>query len=423
MVNVIVNTQGMNTVTYDTDTHNVDDGFGLPDTIQGLAAQAGIVDAAEGINQESREIDEGLRQQETDSGDEQGQIEQEDVSDPEAQPEKKKRHRKRKVSTDSGSEKRIADLSLRYGQTFEEKKYFEEQWAIEREKSAAYEKELLKIRGSAYQNEIDRMGDVVIEARNSGDIDLEKQAMAAMSKLTNSQLRQEEELQRVEWQEQQRRQQELQAQQEQEQAAADPRDQFAKEFFDRRELSGDGFDEWLSDNPELDPYSEDFDPDYASEVHKIKKGLNSWLSSQRNKKIIGTDEYYDILNESIDRRFGRTPEPIYQEQYAPAPQQQRQAYNSRYQNQNYQQGGQVQPMAMRTIELDRTPRTPVASVNRAGYNGGPYSGQGLPQLNDIQRMIAHKSPMVDDRGRPIIDLAAKERIYQEELVRMQRERT
>lgn len=409
MVNVVVNDQIKNNVTYNVGTGNVDFSGVLPDNLEKAASEVGLTGLANQINQESQEYDDSLKRDEEERkaqnpfGNQQQPMQEQDDSGEEESENPKQRQIKKKKNR---SQDRFAELALRYGQEAEQRRILEEQLSLEREESSFYKKEYLKSTQVAYNGEIDKVSDVLIAARKEDNDEVEKEAFNTLIDLKTAQKEAERNLHHIEKQAAQQQQDRNQA--------PDPRENLLMQLYDRKELESEALDDWLEENPECNPFHSDFDLDYASEVARLKKtGLNPYLVSQRQRDKIGKDEYYDLLNATIDVHFGRSqyqdpPQP----QYQPQPQPQ-------YQEQNYNQQRSPQ-MPMYRVPLDGVPGAPVSSVNRAGYasNIGQSNSQGLPELNAQQRDFALKWPIYTERSEQITNPAAKIEHYRRELARM-----
>jgi len=63
-------------------------------------------------------------------------------------------------------------------------------------------------------------------------------------------------------------------------------------------------EDFLDLNPFLDPNSHEFDHDISNEIGQFASDLNKVLKVNRKSNLIGTREYYGILNEEINKRYG-----------------------------------------------------------------------------------------------------------------------
>lgn len=451
MVNVILNNPAQrSTISYDVSNNAVDYGTHVPDNIAKMGEEVGLNDLANQLNQESQEFDQQLR--EDTYGNQQGipteempleDLPEEELPEPEQDYPQEEHESKapKKQAKARHSKKRYTDLAVKYGYEAEKRQQeaerriaaeqkaeaLEQQLELERQKRSIYEKELLKSQGNLCQSNIDKAYEILFQARQDQDSDTEKEALKVINRLQNEQFKTEDSLQHIEYQDIQHQKQKQ---------VTDPREAILSELYTPRELENVAVDKWLKENPECNPYSSEFDAEYAQEVNKVKQGLNKWLMGQRQKHLIGEDEYYDLLNDSLDIHFGRNQQPVAPQ---PAPQEQRfnnggqvQRQNNQYYNDDayyssQQQVSQPQRQTrlpdMYRVPLDRTPRPPVSNVSRSGYGQQtPYAAQGMPELTSLERELALKWPVYDERGQQITDPRAKIEQYKREKARASSQR-
>lgn len=396
MVNVILNNKAAGSVTYNVGSDTMDFGTAVPDSIEQLAGQVGLVDTAQQLNQEAQEFDQQLREEQFNPQAD-DTLHMEDGSE-EFEPPKQSKHTKPRKK--HKAEKRIEDMVSQFSKAAQERDQAYEELTYQKWRAEELEKELLQVKGNAYNKDIDTVTDILVNARRDEDYETEKEATKYLSQLQHQQMETQRNLQQAQ-------QQEVIKQR----TAPDPKEALIKEYFDPREIQHGALEDWLTENPECNPYNPDFDPDYAQEVTTVKKNLNKWLTGQRQKNIIGTDEYYDILNESLDIYFGRTPPQ--QQQSAPPQPQQRFANPER----------QTQVSHMYKVPLDSQPRSQVSAVNRSGYaTAGGYNSSGLPDLDDRELGFARSWPVYDERGNQITNENVKIQRYREEKARMMKGR-
>ena len=483
MVSVVVNNKANSSVTYDVNSGRVvgtgSDAYNFPDSIQEMANQAGLTTMAHTLNSESQEFDQQLRQNEqqpvNDNSNEPEDFAfgEDDASsyektDPNSHPggNSPGERRKKIAKKRSRSQDRFEDMALRVSTTAQERDQALIEANINKHKADELERAYLELQTNLYQSKIEEANNIMFSARQDGDMDLEKQALDVVGELRFDQIekkRQLDALERKKHQEENKR--------------PDPREAALYEHFDTKELESSALDPWLQNNPECNPYSPEYDDDYAKEVTSVKKQLNKWLVGQKRKGIVGNDEYYEILDDALNTHFGRTA-PVSREQNPypqqgvapqnytnygnPTPQQQRMApppppiqyqqpqqqpqygyppqqpqYQQpqnpygyppqQQQQQQYQQPQQQpqygmpqgqKPLNTVYVPIGADPYSPVSRVNRDGYGNGQQQHAGLPDLDPLQRHMALTMPVFTKEGQAITDPAAKIHNYKMELARM-----
>lgn len=116
-------------------------------------------------------------------------------------------------------------------------------------------------------------------------------------------------------------------------------------------------EDFLDLNPFLDPNSHDFDQEISNEIGQFASDLNKILKVNRNSNMIGTKEYYEIINEEINKRYGlenTTRQNNYDEDY-----------ENNYSNNNYD----VAPVNRKGSSM----------TNRYVPNNQNYNPQSNPQ--------------------------------------------
>lgn len=483
MVNVVVNSKANSSVTYDVNSGLVvgagSDAYNFPDSIQEMANQAGLTTLAHTLNQESQEFDQSLRAGEQpqpaipDDDVDSVSFDEDDTTnyektDPNAHPggnlpgERRKKIAKKK----SRSQDRFEDMALRVSTTAQERDQALMQANIDKHRADELERAYLELQNNLYQSKIEEANTIMFTARQDGDLDLERQASDIVGELRFDQIAKKRQLDQLDKQKQ-----------EQESHRPDPREAILYDHFDTKELESAALDPWLQSNPECNPYSPEYDDDYAKEVHTVKKALNKWLVGQKQKSIIGQDEYYEILDDALNTHFGRiTPvatQPTYPQQgvnpqqqpnYGYGPQQPQRpmqpppAYAGQVPQPQYgypqglqpqqpqpgyapnpygyppqqpqhqqqyapQYGNPQQPQQQPTrntvyVPIGTDPYSPVSRVNRDGYGNGQQGSANLPDLDPLQRHMALTMPVFTKEGVSITDPAAKIHNYKVELARM-----
>lgn len=81
--------------------------------------------------------------------------------------------------------------------------------------------------------------------------------------------------------------------------------------------ANEDLEEFLDSNPFLDPSSHEFDHEISNEISQFAADLNKVLKVNRNSNLIGTREYYDIVSEEINKRYGINNNTINDNYYEP----------------------------------------------------------------------------------------------------------
>ena len=447
MVNVVNNSLGKSNLVYNVGNDSVVDIGGMPNNLEAMAGQVGLIDTAHQLNQESREEDQLLREQtfenypqppandfdpnNIDQNEmyEDSPYDQQETFQQEVQATPRKTGKKKKDGN-----KRFDTMAVNLAQRIKERDEALER-ALYLEQELIREKEAkLGITNKAYDSQIDQLTDLLINARNTQDYETEKQATKAIASLQAAQLQNEE------------KQKLYQEQLIERERTAHQRDEpvspVIRELFDKRELNrleagnADGLLKWLERNPACNPNHPDFDEEYATEVARIKKAFTKPYIRSGEINLIGEDEYYNELDQLLDYQFGR----IGKNKMSHDPRMMPPQYNPQqgYPNQQMYQGGQVpqyqQPQyapqngpqrqtnmpRMYTVPIGNNP--PVSRVNRAGYGNNPMgygAPQHLPQLDPIHREIAMRIPYTDANGQTITDPAQRIKMYQQDLANEQ----
>jgi len=466
MVNVVNNSLGKSNVVYNVGNNSVVDIGSMPNNLEAMAGQVGLIDAAHQLNQESREEDQFLREQtfenyaqppandfdpnNQDQNEmyEEQQFDQNQSQDFQSETQQTTPRKSSKKKKDGN--KRFDTMAVNLAQRIKERDEALER-ALYLEQELIREKEArLGITHTAYDRQVDQITDLLIGARRDGDFEAEKAYTKALSEAQAAKNKVQEN-QRI-LQDQLIEQERISSQK------ASPASPVLQELFDKRELTrldaddAEGLMDWLARNPACNPNSPDFDEEYAGEVAKIKKAFTKTYIRSGESNLIGENEYYHELDQILDHQFGRRgnnkmtqdprmmpPAPNYspqqqQNQYGPNPNYQR-GYagtpppNSQYPYQQPQYGYPQQNYApqpqqtnmprMYTVPIGNNP--PVSRVNRAGYGNGTTYGapQYLPQLDAVHREIAMRIPYTDAQGNTITDPNQRIRLYQQDLANEQ----
>ncbi len=435
MVNVI-QPQNRTSVTLNVDSGEIVGGDSVPNSLEQLAEQTGIVGAINNVNQESRQTDQDLREDYNIYADSpeghnhpQPQDEHEyrdseqQYDEPEQTP--KKRAPKKKNKT---ADQRIRELSYQNLQTQHEKEALELELKRTRDEHAA---SLLSFEKQRITNDINRVSDIMVQAKDEDEtktyvdanrvlhtlIHKESEADAALTALQQSYHEQSESYDYK--QEEQR----------------------FLQLSDPKELNSNAYSDWLRENPYYNPYdAENYDADLSDDVHQIKRNFNKFLKTKRQGNFIGTDDYYNELTNIINvKLFGdyNTPyqqqedhematrhtvhiDPQYDQSLQGAVPEGHHRTHGHYPEPDQYvppqppQRAQPQPQQQYPYHAPRH----VAPVNRAGYSS-QYSSNNIPVLDPTQRKLALSIPMYDTQSRPLSD-SERLHVYAQGLAEMNR---
>mgnify|MGYP001615376443 FL=1 len=432
MVNIIQPTQ-RTSVTLNVDSGEIDGGQSVPNSLEQLAGHTGIVGAINDINQESIDNDQSLRTEynihaespEGHNHPREHDYEENNSEHYEQQPKRKTTKKKSKTA-----EQRIRELSYQNLQTQNEKEELERELKRTRDEHAA---SLLDFEKKRITNDIQRVSNIMVQAKEEDETQTYVDANRVLHKLLSKESEANDALEYL----RDHYQQETPNDDQEYQRAAEQR---FLELSDKKELQSDSYTEWLRENPYYNPYdAENYDADLSNDVHDIKRNFNKFLKSKRNSNFIGTEDYYQELNNIINTKlFGDYNYGNQQQGYS----------NQGYSNQGYNQREDEDMSARHTVHIDpqydqslqgampegqnrmhgqypepdayqqsapqqyqqqrqSAPRN-VMPVNRAGYSQ-QFSANSLPPLDAIEHKLALQIPMYDNQGRA---LSENERIHE-----------
>ncbi len=448
MVNIIQPSQ-RTSVTLNVDSGEIDGGLTVPNSLEQLADQSGIVGAINGINQESIQNDQSLRDeynihQDSPEGHNHNPNHEYDENnshqyDHEQESQPKKKTTKKRTKT---ADQRIRELSYQNLQTQNEKEELERELKRTRDEHAA---SLLAFEKQRITNDIQRVSDIMVQAKEEDETQTYVDANRVLHTLLNKESEANDALNSLK--EHYQQQQSPKADREYQRAV----EERFLELSDAKELQSDSYTEWLRENPYYNPYdAENYDADLSNDVHEIKRNFNKFLKSKRNSNFIGTDDYYQELNNIINTKlFGDYNQGYQQQGYS----------NQGYSNQGYNQQENEEMRTRHTVHIDpqydqslqgavsegqnrmhgqypdpesyQPPMPPqrqaqnyqgqqqyqqprqsspqnVMPVNRAGYSP-QYASNNLPPLSAIEHKLALQIPMYDNQGRA---LSESERLYE-----------
>jgi hypothetical protein len=447
MVNVI-QPQNRTSVTLNVDSGEIDGGDFVPNSLEQLAEQTGIVGAINNINHESQKTDHELREDyniraDSPEGHNHPQYEEEEEYHPHEQREyesevaPKKRPIKKKNKT---ADQRIRELSYQNLQTQHEKEELENELKRLRDEHAA---SMLSFEKQRIANDINRVSDIMVQAKEEDETQTYVDANRVLHTLIHKESEADAALNSLK----------EHYQQKQPEYDYKAEEQRFLQLSDPKEIQSDAYAEWLRDNPYYNPYdAENYDADLSEDVHLIKRNFNKFLKSKRNGNFIGTDDYYQELTNIINvKLFGDYQIPQQNTGYSnqgynqqeddmvrhtihidpqydqslgsPIPEGQNRMHSQQYAEpdnyappqptrQNYQQQQQqYQPQR-------QAPPRNVAPVSRAGYSA-QYQSNNLPQLDATQRKLALSIPMYDTQSRPLSD-SERLHVYAQGLAEMNR---
>ncbi len=330
------------------------------DSILGLAQSTGMIEAANQINQDSAAADRPVSDQDdlqTQESEEQEQTQEEESA------RKRERKNRRDSRSDEGYRQaaKIAQERDAYALRLQE-----------------MEVELLQKKKDQLDRDVDHITSVMKNAKGIDDTHTFVDANQLLSQLTHEQFKTHESLEQA-----------SSAYQESYDAYETPaeynlyddsRYQKLLELSHKKELKSEAYHEWLEDNEIFNPFSEDFNPRLAQEFGEAKHAFNDWLQAHGQHSIIGTESYYDELDDLIriknQEKYG-TPDPEPSSQGG---------YGQSQHNQYAGEDDMSQPIS----------RASVAPVNRQGYQN-PYAGSNssLPELTESEKRIAEICPMTE----------------------------
>lgn len=398
MVNIII-PDPRNTYSYNSDTGQEQ----LPNSIEQMAQNVGIMDTMHQLNQEGQSQDEQLREQY-----EQGQAPLEGYPPPDLmesleEPEQEERQAPRKKK--HKGDKRFDDLTRRLAMKQEETEYYAAEYERaqqERDAEAQYritlEKELLALQHKNLGNDKARLTDIIAEAAANGDARTQAEANELLHRAIVDEVETERAIHNYD--------QQLDilnnpSYPQPDDAIADIVYEKFVDLSDVNEIQSPAYEDWLANNPYYNPYDiHNFDEELASDVRGIKREFNKWLKMNRQGTMIGTDEYYQELDAIINQRFNGSEAA--QQEY--------------YQEEGYE------PMVERRVHVPTSyghNYAPVTPVSRQGYsNYGGGQSQYLPPLNQQETQMVRSMPMWDEMGRPITDERSKEIKYKQDKLAM-----
>lgn len=156
----------------------------------------------------------------------------------------------------------------------------------------------LALEKNRINDDIAKVSGVLMSAKQDQQYDTEVEANLLLQKLVNQQSYLERE-------EQQLRADEPIADEEDsefEQLAS----QELYQFSDARDLKSPVYGEFLEKYPICNPYSSDYDRDLAEEIWQIRKGHNRELKINGMSSYIGSEEYYQEVEDLIDGHFNKS---------------------------------------------------------------------------------------------------------------------
>lgn len=337
------------------------------DSIVQLAQTTGLVDAMHQVNAESAEADQFITQEENEE-DSQEVLEAD-------QEEEERPRRKEKVKRDKERDARVNDLIYQANEAARER----DAYALRLQQM---EMELLKQKNVELDRDVTHVASVLRTAQISEDEDAYVDAQKLLSQLTHEQFKTHESLEQA----QEAYEARYQSYQKPEpiEERDDMRSQLLLEFSHKKELRSEYYQDWLDENEVFNPYSEDYNPHLANEFKAVKDEFNNYLYAHGQQSQIGTEEYYqeldDLRSMHNQRKYGTAPfseDPYEAEEEATA------VYEQPY----YGENQMSQPIS----------RASVAPINRQGYQN-PYGGGGhasLPELTKDEMMVAEMCPMTD----------------------------
>lgn len=445
---------------------------------------------ANSINQESRDYYQGLFQQQgvdpygnpvhppsdgyppsqeapQDEGEEEGEDDGQEMSDNPS-----KRIRKKKKNS---TQQRIDQLTR-------EKEYLNKE---KEQYKNAYTATLLENEQKAYDDKLNRLSSIMMQAQKIEDEKTYVDANIIMNDLVSKKNKVSEALNEIQ---QQYNQQDIE---EQENFYREAEERLKKNS-DDRDLRSEHYIDLLREFPILDPFDqENYDHDFATEFFQNeRKHYNRQLKIQKKANHIATPGYYNEIGMMLRQKLSPTPyyppqqSVPYQQPYGEDPMSQMHRVNMTAQDYqeglkernlnpdylppstfmdttnpfqaapSYPQAPQQQPYPQAPYPQNAAPaypapqqqpyyppqqqhaypqqnpypqapqRTsaPVTPVNRGGYNTGGYAQQQMPALDEAQRKVMQAMyGHMKDERGQKRSNAEVERMYMQDLQRMQRE--
>jgi len=428
MVNIVTNGQP-SSVTFNVDSGEISPQIYVQDSLVKMAADSGMVNTINDINNESYHTDQDLRDdygverepiyQQNDDLEEEPEQEQEQLYQEEHQQQQKQR--KKSPQRKSKGDKRFDDLIYKLGSKSQEAEEIAQQrdatareLKLARDEHAAY---VLNVEKQNIEHNINRVTDIMVRAKETGQIRSEVDANRLMNELVVQESQTNAAINQLE--------------QEREDYAAVPQkseyEELAKEMFDElsdpREFYSPAYSRWLSNNTYYNPHDhENFDLDLAKDVNHIKRTFNKFLKHTGNADFIGTDNYYQEFDAVVKHKLYGEYMPPTNQNYSNRGYAQQERNDVRQINYSidprYEESlGNAMPEGQSRIrgtypddpgyEAPRNAYQPprqqqrqgVAPVNRSGYNQ-QYQQQAAP-LSEQERKLAIMMPMVDMQGRPL----------------------
>lgn len=309
-------------------THDTGQGFARENE---AAENAGLVDAMNNMNDESRYHDSTLRNQYADTeGYAQSQYDSQGYEIPPESyegygPDTAREHEEdqsfeansRKDDPKAKrSKKKKPDLSAarhalkeRYEKQLESKEAMHQHILQQKEEEKrfiqkTYELELQKRK---VDEEIGKVSDVLFQAKENQDVQTEIDANILLQKLVNRQAYVERDISHVT--EEVRAFQDLMQEPEVDPAQAQIEQLAEQELYnysDRRELQSPHYSEFLERYSICNPYHPDYDRDLNDEIWQLRKKHNRDLKVNGESAFIGSAEYYQEVEDMISSHFGRT---------------------------------------------------------------------------------------------------------------------
>lgn len=430
MVNIVTNGQP-SSVTFNVDTGEITPVIQVQDSLVKLAAETGMVDTMNDINNESYNNDQDLRddynmesesiyQQNDDDDNDQPQEEQLYQDDHQQQQKPKKKSPPKKTKGD----KRYDDLIYKLGSKAQEAEEIARQRdATARELKQARDEHaalVLSIEKQRIASDIDRVSDIMVRAKDTDQNRSYVEGNRIMNELMLKEAQTDAAINQL-------------AQQREEEDYLPEKSEYerlAEEKFydlsDSKEIASPAYVEWLKDNPYYNPYDGDnYDEDLAQDVHEIKRTFNKFLKHNRNAQFIGTPDYYQELDAIVQNKlYGnfapqqqkgysnrgysnqREDDDMKQINYSIDPDYEQSLGNAMPEGQSRMRGtypddpGYQAPREANQASQQRQQRPGVAPVNRSGYNQ-QYQNRQLPPLSDNERKLATMWPAWDSSGRPL----------------------
>lgn len=453
-INVIGPNNDRVALAYNTDTDTItgiNDQI-MPDGIRDLAESTGVVAAMNQINQASYEHDQQLRYDHQLVNEEQPYDprynNEEEQFEPDTESRPKKTRRKK-------GDQRFTDMAHKLSILHQEKEDLEKELRRSRDEHA---NSLLIMEKQKISNDIDRVSEIMVQAKDEGETQTYVKANRVLHTLINKEAQTENEMEDL------RRNYASYDEEVPDTEFEKVAEQTFYQLSDKRELNSPAYVEWLKDNPHYNSYDADnFDPDLANEIYTIKSNFNKFLKYNKNADFIGSDDYYPELDALIRNKLsnefqypvaqgGYSNQGYYQEEdpqmvsphyivdvdpnyvstlpgayaaegesrshnqdYAVNTQQPpRQNIPSQYQRnrntQQYEQPPQYQQAPQQQYQQQyqqprqqqqQQQRAPVAPVNRSGYQSQNNYYNQPPALTAIEERIAKSTPMFDTNGRPL----------------------